>query len=161
MLLVFGEQNRTMISNSDIEFGKISTSPSTLLFPLPCTLISNPKNTQKRNQEILIERIPNKPNILISHHTQKPKRVDPRQIAATRNPFPWIDQAQIFPLVSDAIPCVSMEGTCVVVEWVVIWIENPVTFEEVTVGDCKWLWGWRRVCVERNEWREEIDGCKC
>lgn len=161
ILLVFGEQNSTMISNSNIKFRKISTPPSTFLFPLSCTLISNPESTQERDQEILIEGIPNKPNILISHQTQKPKRVDPIQIAATWDPFPWIDQAQILPLVSDAIPCVSMEGTRVVVEWGVIGIEDPGTFEEVAGGDCEWLWGWKRRGIERDEWREIIERCKC
>lgn len=137
MLLVFREQNGTVISDGDIELGKIRTPPSTLLFPLFSTLVSDPKNTEKRNQKILVKRVPNKPNISVPHKTQKPKRVDPVQGAVLWDPFPRVDEAHVLPLVSDAVPCVSMEGTCLVVERDTVGIGDPVASEEVAVGDCE------------------------
>lgn len=130
-----------MISHSDIELGKIGTFPSTFLFPLLSTLISKPENTKKRNQEILIERVPNEPNIPIPHTTQKPNRVDPVQVASMWDPFPRVNEGEILTLVSDAVPGVSVKGAGVVVEeervGAAIGIEDPVTFEEVTVGGCE------------------------
>lgn len=78
ILLVFGKQDRTMISDGDIVFGEISSPPSTFPLPLFGTVISDSENAKKRNQEILIERIPNEPYILIPDGIQKPKGVDPR-----------------------------------------------------------------------------------
>ena len=128
-----------MISDGDIELGKISTPPSTLLFPLLSALISDPENAEKRNQEILIEGVPDKPNIPIPHHIQEPKRVDPGQIAPAWDPFPGVDEAEILALVSDAVPRVSVEGAGFVVEGSAVWIEVPVTPEENTVGECEGL----------------------
>ncbi|RYR65863.1 hypothetical protein Ahy_A03g011783 isoform B [Arachis hypogaea] len=105
-----------MIPYGDIELGKISTPPSTLLFPLLSTLISDPENAEERNQEILIEGVANKANIPIPHLSEEAKRVDPRQIAAVWAPGPGVDEGEILALVSDAVPCVSVEGAGVVVE---------------------------------------------
>jgi len=135
ILLVSGEQNGTVISDGDIEFGKIGTPPSTLLFPLFGSLIGDPENAEKRSQEILVEGVPNKPNVPVPHPTQKPKRVDPIQVAVLGHPLPGVDDAHILPLVSEAVPGVTVEGTCLVVERGAVRIGDPVAGEKIAFGD--------------------------
>ena len=135
-LLVSREQNSTVVSDGYIEFGKIGTPPSTLLLPLLGALISDTENAEKRSQEILVEGIPNKPNICILHHTQKPNRVDPGQVAALWDPPPRVDEGHVLALVPEAVPCVAVEGACLVVERGVVGIGDPLASEEVAgVGD--------------------------
>lgn len=133
-LLVSGEQNGTMVSDRNIKLGKIPTSPSPLSLPLPRSSISHPKNTKKRNQEILIQRVPHKPNSPVPHRTQKPDRIDARRIAAFRDPFPGIDGFHVLPLVFEAIPRVSVKWAGSVVDGYVMGVLDPTAPGEIARG---------------------------
>lgn len=136
-----------MIGHSDIKLGKISTFPSTFLLPLLGTHISHSKHTQERHQKVLIQWVPNKPNIPVPHQTQEPGRVNPGQSAWFGYPFPRIDETHVLSLALETVPCVSVKRACVVVERLTGRVEDPFTFEEVT----RW-WGWWGLGV-----REEIE----
>jgi len=120
-----------VIRHRDIELGKISSFPSPFPLPLPGTHVSHSKHTQERHQEVLIQRVANKPNIPVPHQTQKLGRIKPRQSAGFRDPFPRIDETHVCSLVSEAVPGVSVEWAGVVVEGFVGRVENPATFEGI------------------------------
>lgn len=133
-LHIFRQQNRTVISNSDIKLRKISSFPGPFSLPLLSTRISQSQNTQKRYQKVLIQRVPNKPNILISHHFQEFSRVDLGQNTAFGHPCPRIDPTHVSPLVSNAVPGVSVKWAGLIVHGLPIGISYPLAFEEVTWG---------------------------
>lgn len=95
-LLVFSEKNGSVISHSDVELREVSTTPSFLLFPLDSTRISHSKYTQQRNHEILVQRVPNEPDVLVPHPLKKPGRVNPTQPAPIGDPSPRIDDTHVF-----------------------------------------------------------------
>lgn len=157
ILLIFGEQNSPVISNSNIKLGKISTSPSPFFLPLLGTQIDHSKNTQKRHQKVLTQRIPDKPNIPISHQIKKPKRVDPRQITRFRHPFPRIDVAHVVPLVPQTVPSVAVKRARLVVDGSPSGIENPMALIEIACIFQGFGFGfgvgWSGDVFERLSWR--------
>lgn len=65
--LVFSEKNGSVISDSDIELREVTPTPSFLLFPLDSTRVSRSKHTQQRNHEILVQRVPDEPDVPVPH----------------------------------------------------------------------------------------------
>ncbi|OMO92117.1 hypothetical protein COLO4_17853 [Corchorus olitorius] len=125
-------QNSPMIGNRDIIPGEISPSPSTLFLPLFSTRISRTKNTQKRHQKILIQRIPNKANIPIPHQTQESPGINSLQAAIFGHPFPGIDGFHIVPLVLKTIPGVSMKWAGIIIERLRLGgVQDPISIEKV------------------------------
>lgn len=123
-----------MIRHRNIEPGKISSSPSPFPLPLLSTHIRYSKNAQKRHQKILIQGVTDERYVPIPHQAQKPNRVDPRQDAILRNPFPGIDDAHVVPLVPQAVPGVSVKWAGLVVHGYVVGVLDPTAFEEIAGG---------------------------
>ncbi|XXG49030.1 hypothetical protein AAC387_Pa02g3322 [Persea americana] len=159
-----------MVSDCDIEFRKVPSSPSPLPLPLARSSIGRSQNTEKRNQEILIQRVPNEPNSPVSHQTQKPNGIDTWGIAVFRDPFPGIDRFHVLSLVSEAIPGVSMKWARSVIDGGVMGVLDPTAPGEIARGRCvvvmgfweRRLWSfWRFWRVEREKGsveEEESDG---
>lgn len=120
-----------MVRHRNIEPGKVTPLPGSLPLPLPATQISTPEHTEKRHKEILVQRVPNETNPLSPHQTQKPQRIDPRQIAPFGDPFQGIDLTHVVSTVPEAVPGVPVERAGVVVGGFSIWIGFPVAVEEV------------------------------
>lgn len=144
-LLIFRKQHSSMIGHSDIEFRKISTSPSPLPLPPLGTRIGHPQNAKKRSQEILVQGVPNKPNSPIPHQTQKPNWVNPWKITPRRDPSPRIDPTHVIPLVLEAVPCVPVEWAGLIIDGFVGGVFNPISMEKIALrrrrGKCRRGWG--------------------
>lgn len=138
-----------MIGHSDIKLGEISPSPSPLSLPFPSTTVTHSQHTQKRDEKVLVQRVPNKPNVLVSHQIEEPGRVDPIQIAGAGQPLPGIDPRHVVPLIPDAVPGISVEGAGGIVDGFASGIKDPAAVEEIARGR-----GQNRV-LGRGEEREE------
>lgn len=149
-----------MICNSNIILRKIPSSPSTFPLPLLGTRISRTKHTQKRNNKIFIQRVTNKPNILIPHKAQKLHRIDPGQITSFGHPFVRIDESRVGSLVPKTVPSVSLKWARLVVQGFVGGrvLEDPFAQKKIARGRMEregFGGGWWE---ERGVEKEEEDG---